>query len=84
MRKRILVMVLCLGLVSAGAGILGAFSSETDAAPMNSILTTFYSDATLTQQVGFHYIGCFGSNSGGTISPFSTTEIEVCGWPRPD
>ena len=85
-KKLFVFTALALTLMLSGAFLPSSsrgrahVGSATSAYPRYSTLTTYYSDASQTQEVGSLYVRCNGSGTRtGTSSPYYTVEtIDVC------
>lgn len=70
---------LALAISAAAALTVGAYSMTTTAAPSYMIETTYYSDATLSNQVGFRVRACNGRTyTSGTVTVYKEVSAEPC------
>jgi hypothetical protein len=77
-RRRLFTALAVVTLIAAVVVAMG-LKNRTSAKPCVSVDTLYYSDATLSEVVGEHYIPCSGSPwSWGTTSPYYETTTESC------
>lgn len=65
-----------LGMIAA---LIGTTAVQSFALPANEIETTYYADASLTEEVGYSFLACDGSRARtGKTSRFKTTTKRAC------
>jgi hypothetical protein len=65
-----------LGIVAA---FIGTTVTQSFALPANEIETTYYADASLTDEVGSFFLGCDGSRfKEGKVTGYKTTTKRAC------
>jgi hypothetical protein len=61
------------------AALIGTTAVQSFALPANEIETTYYADASLTEEVGYSFLACDGSRARtGKTSSFKTTTKRAC------
>jgi hypothetical protein len=76
-RKNLVIAVLALVLVAGSAATLLAPSAES--LPSQEVTTTYYSNSSKTEVVGFKILTCFGGTlTSGSTSAYYTREQEPC------
>ena len=65
-----------LGIIAA---LISTTAVQSFALPANEVETTYYADASLTEEVGYYFLGCDGSRfREGKTSSFKATTKRAC------
>ena len=90
MKNHTKIIITTIGLLASTASITGYTQWNHPPQKTQGFYeeTTFYSDATLTKQVGMYKTGCYGGgriwgtySSNGHPSSYSKKEVKVCYYP---
>jgi hypothetical protein len=68
-----------LRMFGIAAGLIGTMATQSFALPANEIETTYYADASLTDEVGYSFLACDGSRARtGKTSSYKVTTKRAC------